>query len=257
MPRRPLSGILPALVFLFTMFFLASCVSSVARAEEYYALGMAYFELKKYAEAETWFQKAQFHRATKTASEYYLGRIAYETGRYERAAACFERIISRDEENITALKAAAYTCIKLEELGKAEAYYARILKLVPESYDDGYNYALVLLALGKAEDAEGVLAKYNNTENPKALLVLARAQKQQGKPEAADAYSASLLKEDDPEVRAEFAAYLAEMGLTARALGEYRRALESDKLTNEKKEEINEALTQLETDGQGGAETKK
>ena len=245
------------LAFLFPVLFLFplfSCVSSAAKAEEYYALGTAYFELQKYAEAESWFNRAKFHRSTKTASEYNLGRIAYETGRYKEAYSYFEQILGKDEENITALKAAAYTCIKLEELEKAEKHYRKILDLVPESYDDGYNYALVLLALGKTEASEKVLIKYNNTENPQALLILARSQKLQGKPEAADAYSASLLKEDDPLVRIEYAAYLAGTGLKAKALEEYGKALENSGLSEEKKEEVRKAVELLETDGKRGAE---
>jgi hypothetical protein len=105
------------------------------------------------------------------------------------------------------------------------------------------------MALGKAEEAEQILVKFNNTESPEALLVLARSRKQQGKVEAADSYAASLLKDDNPVVRAEYAAYLAESGLTAKALEEYRKALESDTLTEEKKEEIREAIENLETDG--------
>ncbi|GHV86475.1 hypothetical protein AGMMS50230_20830 [Spirochaetia bacterium] len=239
-------------VFLVVPFF--SCVSSAAKAEEYYTLGTAYFELKKYAEAEAWFNKSKFHRTTKTASEYNLGRIAYETGRYDDALLYFKRVLETDGENITALKAAAYTCIKTEELEQAEDYYRQVLALVPESYDDGYNYALVLLALGRAAEAEEILVKYNNTETPQALLLLARAQKNQGKPEAADAYQTSLLKENNVLVRQEYAAYLNEAGLPARALEEYKKALEA--ASDEQKESITSLIEALEADVQSSAEGK-
>ncbi|MCL1928437.1 MAG: hypothetical protein FWG07_06575 [Treponema sp.] len=250
---------LPAffLVLFLFVFSLFSCLTSASKAEEYYAIGTAYLEVRKYAEAEYWLNKAKFNKSTKLASEYNLGRIAYETGRYKTAAEYFEHIIQADEENITALKAVAYTYIKLEKLEKAAYYYRKVLDLVPESYDEGYNYALVLMALGEAEEAEMVLVKFNNTESPEALFVLARSRKQQGKVEAADAYSASLQKLDDPLVRAEYAAYLAELGLTAKALEEYRKALENGKLSEEKKEEIEKAIEQLETDAQSSAETKQ
>ena len=239
----------------FLLLCFSSCISSAAKAEEYYALGAGYFEIKKYTEAEGWFIKSKFHKTTKLASEYYLGRIAYETGRYKEAEAYFEQIIREDKENITALRAAAYTCIKMEELPKAESYYKRILELVPEAYDEGYNYALVLLALGKTEEAEKLLLKFNNTEDPKSLLILARAQKLQGKPEAADAYNTSLTLEDDPLVRIEYAKYLESIGLNDKALEEYRKALENSALSEEKKEEIENAIEQLETDGKSGSET--
>jgi tetratricopeptide (TPR) repeat protein len=247
-----------------SLFLLSSCLTSAIKAEEYYNMGMAYFELKKYAQAENWFNKAKYNTLTRTASEYNLGRIAYETGRYREARRYFEQIVHRDGENITALKAAAYTCIMLEEFDKAEDYYRRILELVPESYDEGYNYALVLMALGKAEDAENALTAHtdilnpdNNTENVKALLLLARSQKEQGKPEAADTYTACLQKEDNPVVRAEYAGYLAEMGHTEKALKEYKLALENTKLTEGKKAEIQQAITGLEGNGEGGSKVQQ
>ena len=70
-------------------FLYSSCLTSASKAEEYYALGNAYFELKKYAEAESWFTRSKFHKNTKIASVYHLGCIAYETGRYREAADCF------------------------------------------------------------------------------------------------------------------------------------------------------------------------
>ena len=255
--NRQVFDALPLLVVSILMLFLSSCLTSESKAEEYYALGNAYFELQKYAEAENWFNKAKFNKTTKNASLYYLGRIAYETSRYKEAAACFEEIIRTDGENITALKALAYTCIKLEELDKAVFYYQKVLELVPESYDEGYNYALVLMALGRAEEAESILVKYNNTESPEALLVLARSLKQQGRVEAADAYSASLAKEDNPNVRSEYAAYLMEAGHPEKALEEYRMALENNNMSEEKKEEIRTIIEQLETDGKSGSETQQ
>ncbi|MDR1142850.1 MAG: tetratricopeptide repeat protein [Spirochaetaceae bacterium] len=234
----------PVMVLLAALLSAVSCASSSVRAEEYYALGAAYFELKKYDEAEKWFNRAKFYQATRNASEYHLGRIAFEKGGYEKALVYFERILARDPENVTALRAAAYACIKTEELEKAREWYRQVLELVPESYDEGFNYALVLMALGEAETAEQVLVKYNNTENPEALLLLARAQKQQGKPEAADAYTASLLKNDDAAVRAEFAGYLEEQGLAGRALEEYQLALQG--AAEDKKADIQGAIDRLE-----------
>jgi len=240
-------------LFVFFSFSVVSCVSSASKAEEYYALGFAYFELKKYDQAEAWFNKSKNHQTTRTASEYNLGRIAYEKSRYDDAALYFERIIKRDKENITALKALAYTCIKMEKLEKAEEYYRRVLELVPESYDEGYNYALVLMALGKAEEAEQALIAHtdvsvanNNTERPEAILLLARAQKEQEKPEALDTYVASLEIDDNPVIRAEYAAYLFKMGHEEKALEEYQKALENEKLTETKREEIQKAINRIE-----------
>jgi tetratricopeptide (TPR) repeat protein len=198
-----------------------SCATKTAEAEEYYALGMAYFDLGKYAESEKWFARARNANRTQTASEYNLGRIAFETGRYEEAEQRFEKVLKKDPDNVTALKAVAYTCIKLDKKEKAKTYYEKLILLVPESADNGYNYALVLLALDKAPEAEAVLAKYNN-ESAASLLLLARARGAQGKVEAVDDYHASLEKAEDPAVRFEYAGVLEQQELFARALEEYR-----------------------------------
>ncbi|MDR2314717.1 MAG: tetratricopeptide repeat protein [Spirochaetaceae bacterium] len=235
-----------ALLVPFGLCTIGSCVSSAVKAEEYYAIGSAYLDLKKYDEAEAWFNRSKFHAATRAASEYNLGRIAYARARYEEALIFFERNLKIDPENITALTAAAYTCIKTGEFEKAEDYYRRVLALVPESADEGFNYAMVLLAMNKNEEAEQVLIKYNNTENPDALLLLARAQSRLGKPEAADAYSASLLKGGGEDIRLEYAEYLEARGLHDKALEEYRRVLEHGTAGAELQEKAREAVGRLE-----------
>jgi tetratricopeptide (TPR) repeat protein len=209
-----------------------SCASiRAASAEEYYSLGQAYFDLGKYDEAERWFNRALSVDKTRTASTYNLGRIAFEQGRYDDALKLFDGILAEDPDNVLALKAAAYTRIKTGELDKAESLYGRVLALVPESADDGYNYALVLSALNKNDKAEEVLARYPFAldENDGALLLLARVQHAQHKVEAADTYSRWLRNNSDPQVRYEYAQTLEEGEFYARALEEYRGILESVK----------------------------
>jgi tetratricopeptide (TPR) repeat protein len=210
-----------------------SCASlkGAATAEEYYALGQAYFELGRYDEAERWFNRALAADKTKTASQYNLGRIAFEQGRYGEALRIFDGILADDPGNVLALKAAAYTRIKTGEPEKAEALYNRVLELVPESADDGYNYALVLSALNKHDKAEEVLSRYPFAldENGSALLLLARVQRAQNKVEAADTYGRWLQNNSDPQARYEYAQALEQGAFYARALEEYRGILESVK----------------------------
>jgi tetratricopeptide (TPR) repeat protein len=201
-----------------------------ASAEEYYAIGMAYLELGKYTEAEQWLNRARAIDKTKVASEYNLGRIAFETKQYAEALTFFEKLLKKDPVNLTVLKAAAYTHIKLGNIPEAEALYQRVLVLVPQSADDGYNYALVLYAMEKYERSEQVLAghPFALQENKEALLLFARTQKAQHKPEAADSYARWFElqgEKGDPLVRSEYAAVLEAGGFYARALEEYRTLL--------------------------------
>ena len=206
-----------------------SCVSwGVASAEEYYAIGMAYYDLGKFEDAEKWLNRARAKDKTKSASEYNLGRIAFETGRYDDAIKHFEAILKRDPVNVLALKAAAYTYIRAGNIEKAAALYDRVLAIVPESADDGYNYALVLYAMEKYPEAEQVLKNHEFAllDNNDVLLLYARAQKEQNKPEAIDSYDKWLINNTDAQVRYEYAQLLEAQEMYARALEEYRLAMD-------------------------------
>jgi predicted Zn-dependent protease len=189
---------------------------------------MAYFELGKYAEAEQWLNRARTADRTMAASEYNLGRIAFEIGRYDEALKYFENILVRDPQNVMVLKAAAYTCIRIGSFSKAESYYQRVLALVPESADDGYNYALVLYAVAKYTECETVLLRYPLAlnERPDSLLLLARAQNAAGKVEAIDNYAKYIAGASaNPMVFYEYALSLEKAELYARALEQYRESL--------------------------------
>ena len=209
---------------LIIMISFASCASGVASAEEFFEIGMAYFELGRFDEAERWLNRARSVDRTMTASEYNLGRIAFETGRYDEAFFYFNRVIQQDPENVMALRAAAFTKIKLGDLASAEALYTRVLELTPESADDGYNHALVLFAMQEFERSEEVLLRYEFAllENSDVILLLARILRAQNKPEAMNRYAQWLEMQNDVLIRYEYAAVLRENEFYARALEEYR-----------------------------------
>ncbi|MDR2491445.1 MAG: AAA family ATPase [Spirochaetaceae bacterium] len=204
-----------------------ACATGAISAEEYYSIGMAYFDIGKYNEAETWLVRASQADRTMRASEYNLGRIAFEHGRYSEAAKYFERITKGDPKNVLALKALAYTYIKMARLEDAEKTYTRVLELEPESADEGFNYSLVLFAMEKYAECEAVLLKYNYnlSENKETLLMYGRSQKAQGKLEAADTYDLWLQKNSDPQVRYEYAELLEEGGFFAKAIEQLKQAL--------------------------------
>jgi len=216
-------------LFLLILAVLAvfSCAGFAAAAQEYYSIGMAYFELGKYEEAEIWLNRAKSADRTMTASQYNLGRIAYERQRYDEAAGYFEGILKKDPDNALALRAAAYTRIKMGDIDIAEKQYARLLEIIPENADDGYNHALVLYAMGRYADAEEVLEKYHlqMLKNSEMQLLYARCQNAQNKAQAIDSYAAWLNSNKDAKVRNEYAQLLETNELYARALQEYRQAL--------------------------------
>ncbi|MCL2066048.1 MAG: tetratricopeptide repeat protein [Treponema sp.] len=209
---------------------------------------MAYFDMGRFDEAEKWLNRARAADRTKVASEYNLGRIAFETNRFYEAAGYFEGILKKDPDNVLALKAAAYTRIKTGELELAEKHYSKLLSLVPESSDDGYNHALVLFAMERYGEAEEVLIRYEYTllDNSANLLLYARCLKELDRVESIDYYANYLADNKDPKVRYEYAQILVQHELFARALEEYRLCLEEAADAAEpKKSDIHFALAEL------------
>jgi len=236
-------------IFSLLLIILNSCAGNAASAQEYFSIGMAYFELGKYEEAEKWLNRAKQADRTMVASTYNLGRIAYETKRYEDAAKLFEAVLKKDGDNVLALKAAAYSRIKTGEIEIAEKHYSKLFTLVPESADDGYNHALILFALERYTKAEEVLEKYPAAlqENKDTMLLYARCQAKLKKVEAIDSFNNWLSVNTDPKVRYEYAQILEDNSLYARAIEEYKKALTeiADKAVNPKKNEVRFALARV------------
>ena len=92
------------LILMIPLIFICACAGFAASAQEYYSIGMSYFELGKYEEAEIWLNRAKAADRTMVASQYNLGRLAFERRRYREAADYFENILVKDPDNILALK---------------------------------------------------------------------------------------------------------------------------------------------------------
>ena len=213
---------------------VSSCASQrqALQAEEFFAIGMAFFELGRFSDAEIWLNRARTANRTMTASEYNLGRIAFETGRFEAAALHFEGILRQDPQNIMALRGAAYSRIRNGDLEMAEALYERVLALVPESADGAFNYALVLYAMGRYEDSEAALLRYPHAMegNTAALLLFARTQNALNNVEALDSFDRWLAAETgtpNPLGLYEYAQLLETSGFFARAIEQFDAALEA------------------------------
>ena len=217
------------LCLLLAILFLSCATSGAIQAEEFFAIGMAYYDLGNYREAERWLIRARQSDRTVVASEYNLGRIAFETGRYGDAARYFEGILVRDPLNVMALRAAAYSRIMNGDLSRADTIYRRVLTLVPESADDGYNHALVLYSMNRFSESEAVLNRYPHAldENPANILLLARVQKAQEKVEAVDSYAKWLSISAEPGAGElnEYAQALEAGGFFARAIEQYQAAV--------------------------------
>jgi len=225
-PALSLFSVLCSLLIVICSLSFLNCASMATSAEEYFNIGMAYYDLGKYEEAEKWLNRARQADKTYTASQYNLGRISFERKRFDEAIKQFEGILKRDPDNVLALRASAYTRIRMGDIETAQKHYARLLELVPESSDDGYNHALVLFAMKRYVEAEDILAKYPFAlqENKDIQLLYARSQGKQNKVEAIENFSKWLSVNSDPKARYEYAQVLEHHEFFARALEEYRKA---------------------------------
>jgi len=212
-----------------------SCAGMAASAEEYYSIGMAYFDLGKFDDAQRWLIRARQADRTFSASQYNLGRIAFEQKRYEDAAKYFEGILKNDTDNVISLRAAAYTRIMLGDIETAQIHYSRLLELIPDSADDGYNHALVLFVMEKYDEAEKVMEKYPFAmqKNKDIQLLFARCQAKQNKVEAIASYTDWLAVNSDYKARYEYAQVLEYHEFYARALEEFRKSLNEATATSE------------------------
>ena len=245
-----------SLLIVLCSLFTVNCSSMATSAEEYFNIGMAYYDLGKYEDAEKWLNRAKQADKTYAASQYNLGRIAYERKRFDEAVKIFESILKKDPDNILALRAAAYTRIKMGEIETAQKHYSRLLVLVPESSDDGYNHALVLFAMKRYSEAEEILEKYPFAmqESKEAQLLFARSQGKQNKVEAIDNFSAWLSANSDyadkvaaVRARFEYAQVLEHHEFYARALEEFKKAHENiaESSTEPAKNEIRFAVARV------------
>lgn len=208
---------------------LAACATAgpAVPPEDYYSLGTAYFELKRYAEAEKYFTLAGRDEKTRSAAEYQLARIRYEQGDSEGAAKRFERLLDADLENTLALRAAAYSWMKAGKYEDAIRLYGRLDLLLPESMDARFNYAIALAEVGRLEEAIARVDPYleRKTEDRDAQLFAARTERKLSRPEAIDRYKAALDLKEEASVRVEYAEVLEAQGFYARAVENYDQVL--------------------------------
>jgi tetratricopeptide (TPR) repeat protein len=178
-PRPGLPALVACAALCFTL--VASCVSSVPPRDlalEYYNLGNAYFELKKYDKAADYYAKAYTYDNTLEASEYNLAVTYMESGKPEKALPIFQKLFEADPGNAKLTAALAYAYAKSGDSEKAIEVYSKILEYSPYDAVSFYNYAILLRGAGKTEEALGYFAKvYEATpDDSEALYRLSEAE---------------------------------------------------------------------------------
>lgn len=133
-----------------------SCVTTMNNtdlAKEYYSLGTAYYELKKYKEASTYFSRAVALDATLNQAGYSLARALAETGDYDGAWTNLDQLLAKDPANLLVRKTQAWIRYQQDRKAEALSLYQMVLEASPADADSLYNAGLVSYDLNKNQEA--------------------------------------------------------------------------------------------------------
>ena len=127
-------------------------VDSISQSKRHLGWGYRYFRNKQYEDAENQFKKAWAFNAKNGRAAYYLGRLYYETERYEEAAVWMRRSIELLPRSSKNLKNAYFFLgqiqVMLENPEAAIQAYESLLELSPTPEKEiQYLHSLVTLSV--------------------------------------------------------------------------------------------------------------
>ncbi|NNM53173.1 MAG: tetratricopeptide repeat protein [Spirochaetales bacterium] len=165
-------------LFIFMSFVLASCASwgSGSLAKEYYNLGKAYYEMKKYPDSARAFQIAMKLAPRLTVAHVNLVEAVAETGDWEGAWTFLQPLLSKDPHNTVYLKIKAYLLWELHHKKASAELWKNLAKELPADADTQYNFAYVAREEGWSEDEWQALKTYADLggTKPKAWKLLGK-----------------------------------------------------------------------------------
>ncbi len=141
----------------------------------YFYNGVAYMVNERYEEAAYALEQAALIGGTNNSylSVLYanLGNVYYELEDYEASDRSFEKSLSYNQNNLTALNNYAYyLATRKERLSQARKMITRVLKEYPDDANFLDTYAWVLYMLGDYEEARDILEKALELSNSGTIL---------------------------------------------------------------------------------------
>jgi len=125
----------------------------------WHQLGVVYFQLQRYGDARTCFERYLAVVPTRVADTRGLAHALYSLGRYEEARAHYERVIAAAPGDTEALRGLAITRYRLGDVDGALADLKRVLERDPSHADAWTWKSQVLLDLDRAEEARAAAEK--------------------------------------------------------------------------------------------------
>ena len=125
---------------------------------EYLNIADIYFELEKYAKAETYYKAAMGNKEIYWTAYYKLAKCyAYES-KWADAQTVYETLLKRDPDNNSLKASVGYIYAMNGNTDKASQIYEKLIEENPDQADYLENYICILLGAEKNEEAE---AAYN------------------------------------------------------------------------------------------------
>ena len=169
--------------------FLVSCVSSPAPtktlADEYYNLGNAWFDLKKYDQAARAYQTALGLNPDLKIATLNLARSRAELGDPAGALALVDPLASADPDNLVVAQYRAWLTARQKGPAEAAGLYEALAAKLPGDAATQYNAGLSLAAAGKEDKALTALKAWKELDGkkPEGLVTLAQLLDKTGSPD--------------------------------------------------------------------------
>ncbi|KAJ3071353.1 protein required for normal CLN1 and CLN2 G1 cyclin expression [Podochytrium sp. JEL0797] len=110
---------------------IANTDSNAVKAEAYAAMGKSFHSQGKFSSAFEMYSKAASLNPNSSAYQYGLGQMYIHQGEHQKALECFEKVLTKDEENLEALKKAASICSEEPKLvDRSLVYFGKLQALI-------------------------------------------------------------------------------------------------------------------------------
>lgn len=116
-------------------------------------LGVVYFQLQRYGDARTCFERYLEVAPSRVADTRGLGHAYYSLGEYAKARAHYERVLTAAPQDLENLRGLALTIYRLGDTKRALADLTKVLERDPQHADAWTWKAQMLLDLDAADEA--------------------------------------------------------------------------------------------------------
>ena len=125
--------------------------------QAWFMLGLSYWYLDRFQDAARAFEEVLELNPRHRIAWGQLGEIWLATGHGEKALHAFRKALELKSDDVEVLNGAVMAAYQTGDAQAAVEWAERAVDLAPEDRQSLYNYGVILLALGRGEDASGVL----------------------------------------------------------------------------------------------------